>query len=122
MEGEEFETDKPMDILKLEELKAEMCFVSENVDKDNARMGERETKVDQMQPFDGTADYRFDPADKMKVSVSLVNCVLSFNGCCVFFFGISSKSRGRHEEGRSASPHEFEPGPYQWILHVGCTV
>lgn len=40
MGGEDFETDNPCDVLKLEELKAKVCFVSEDVDKDNARMGE----------------------------------------------------------------------------------
>lgn len=38
--GEDFETDNPCDVLKLEELKANMCFVSEDVDRDNAKMGE----------------------------------------------------------------------------------
>lgn len=40
MGGEDFETDNPCDVLRLEELKAKLCFVSENVDKDNAKMGE----------------------------------------------------------------------------------
>ena len=41
MGGEDFETDNPCDVLKLEELKAKVCFVSEDIDKDNAKMGER---------------------------------------------------------------------------------
>lgn len=38
--GEDFEMDNPCDVLALEEVKAAMCFVSEDVDKDNAKMGE----------------------------------------------------------------------------------
>lgn len=42
MGGKEFDADDARDVLKLEALKANMCFVSENVDKDNARMGKWE--------------------------------------------------------------------------------
>lgn len=38
--GEDFEPDDPCDALQLEALKANMCFVSENIDQDNAKMGE----------------------------------------------------------------------------------
>lgn len=41
MGGDEFDADDARDVLKLETLKANMCYVSENVDEDNARMGER---------------------------------------------------------------------------------
>jgi len=40
MGGEDFDLDNPCDILKLEELKAKVCFVSDDLDKDNAKMGE----------------------------------------------------------------------------------
>lgn len=40
MGGEDFDMDDPCDVLKLEMLKSKVCFVSENVDEDNARMGE----------------------------------------------------------------------------------
>lgn len=41
MGGEDFEPDDPCDVLKLEEMKAKVCFVSDNVDKENSKMGER---------------------------------------------------------------------------------
>lgn len=40
MGGEDFEPDDPCDMLKLEAIKAKVCFVSEDVDKDNAKMGQ----------------------------------------------------------------------------------
>ena len=40
MGGDDFDMDDPCDALKLEMLKSKVCFVSENVDEDNARMGE----------------------------------------------------------------------------------
>lgn len=42
MGGDDFEPDDPCDVIELEALKAKVCFVSEDVDKDNAKMGKKE--------------------------------------------------------------------------------
>eukprot|EP00752_Nemacystus_decipiens_P006185 g5581.t1 len=85
MGGEDFETDNPCDVLKLEELKANVCFVSEDVDKDNAKM-----ELSMSKPYtlpDGTritlgreryraAELLFEPAMQLRHENSLQDTVL----------------------------------------------
>lgn len=44
MGGEDFDMSDPCDVLKLEELKAKMCFVSEDIDRENNKMGKEKRK------------------------------------------------------------------------------
>lgn len=44
MGGDDFEPNDPCDVMELEALKAKVCFVSEDVDKDNAKMGKKEER------------------------------------------------------------------------------
>lgn len=39
MGGDDFDISNPCDALKLQELKARICYVSENIEKENAKMG-----------------------------------------------------------------------------------
>eukprot|EP00903_Cladosiphon_okamuranus_P016371 g15098.t1 len=85
MGGDDFETDNPCDMLKLEELKAKMCFVSEDVDRDNAKMELSMSKSYTLP--DGTpitlgreryraAEVLFEPAMQLREEASLQDAVL----------------------------------------------
>ncbi|CAM9296192.1 unnamed protein product [Ectocarpus sp. 12 AP-2014] len=83
--GDDFEPDDPCDVMALEALKAKVCFVSEDVDKDNAKM-----ELSMSKPYtlpDGTrvtlgreryraAELLFDPAMSLREEESLPNTVL----------------------------------------------
>lgn len=83
--GAEFDTEEVVDMLKLEGAKSKLCFVSENVDKDNARMELSMTK-----PYvlpDGTritlgreryrcSEILFDPAMALRQEASLQTSIL----------------------------------------------
>ncbi|CAM9974102.1 unnamed protein product [Ectocarpus sp. 6 AP-2014] len=85
MGGDDFEPDDPCDVMELEALKAKVCFVSEDVDKDNAKM-----ELSMSKPYtlpDGTrvtlgreryraAELLFDPAMSLREEESLPNTVL----------------------------------------------
>ncbi|CAM9609491.1 unnamed protein product [Ectocarpus fasciculatus] len=85
MGGDDFEPDDPCDVIELEALKAKVCFVSEDVDKDNAKM-----ELSMSKPYtlpDGTritlgreryraAELLFDPAMSLREEDSLQNTVL----------------------------------------------